>query len=194
MSSTTIEIRPETWVENYSNMMYRYLMMRVKYKEVAEDIVQETFIAALGARSNFSGECSEKTWLFSIMKFKLADYYRKHYKTTPAENIADSEFLGQYFDHDDDANHWKESTKPQTWHADVDQCFEQKEFQGVLEDCLQKVPSKTASVFTLKYLEDQDSKEICTLLDISEANLWTLMHRAKLMLRACLEKNWFEIA
>lgn len=64
----------------------------------------------------------------------------------------------------------------------------------MLEDCLQKVPSKTASVFTLKYLEDQDSKEICTLLDISEANLWTLMHRAKLMLRACLEKNWFEIA
>lgn len=192
MSITEInqDIKPENWVKNYASGMYKYLMMRVKYKEVAEDIVQETFIAALNSQNNFSGNSSEKTWLYSIMKFKLADYYRKHYKNTPAENNSDSEFLSNYFD-DGDNNHWKADTKPQAWHSDVELCLENKEFNGILEDCIKKVPTKTASVFTLKYLEDQDSKEICALLDISEANLWTLMHRAKLMLRSCLEQNWF---
>lgn len=183
-------IQPEKWVDNYANAMYRYLMLRVKYKEVAEDIIQETFIAALSSKNKFEGKSSEKTWLFSIMKFKIADYYRKHYKNSNAENNSDESFLDNYFDKND-TYHWRENTKPLTWHNDVEDAFEQEEFKGVLADCVQKVPTKTGSVFTLKYLEDLDSEEICEILNISEANLWTLMHRSKLLLRGCLEKNWF---
>ncbi|MEY5048264.1 MAG: hypothetical protein RLZZ175_1623 [Bacteroidota bacterium] len=185
------KLMPENWVKNYSSGMYKYLLFRVKYKEVAEDLVQETFISALNSLASFSGNSSEKTWLYAIMKFKLADYYRKHYKNTPAENNADEAFLGDYFDLEDEKEHWFDKSKPQAWHSDVEDVIEKKEFQQTLDDCVKKVPTKTASVFTLKYLEDQSSKEICDILEISEANLWTLMHRAKLMLRACLEQNWF---
>ncbi len=190
MTENAALLQPELWVNNYSSGMYRYLMMRVKYKDIAEDIIQETFISALNGINNFTGASSEKTWLYSILKFKIADYYRKIYKNTPAENNSDAEFLSNYFEEDDNF-HWNEKSKPQHWHSDVDTALENKEFNAILENCIKKVPTKTASVFTLKYLEDQDSKEICKLLGISEANLWTLMHRAKLMLRSCLEQNWF---
>jgi len=189
MPATNISLQPEKWVSNYADQMYKYLLMRVKYAEVAEDLVQETFMAGLGSMEKFSGNSSEKTWLYSIMKFKLMDYYRKHYKYSPAEDIPDEQFADIFFDEKDEF-HFRKEHKPMPWHSDVEQAMEQKEFNGVLEKCLEKVPSKTASVFTLKYLEEQESKEICTLLNISEANLWTLMHRAKLILRECFEKNW----
>ena len=193
MLDTKVSLQPEKWVSNYADQMYKYLLIRVKYAEVAEDLVQETFMAALGSMDKFSGNASEKTWLYSIMKFKLMDYYRKHYKNTPAESIPEEQFEDVYFNQAEGSHFRKEHT-PKAWHSDVEKAMEEKEFNGVLTKCLEKVPTKAANVFNLKYLEDQDSKEICNLLDISEANLWTLMHRAKLMLRECFEKNWFVTA
>jgi RNA polymerase sigma-70 factor (ECF subfamily) len=183
-------LNPNLWVANYANQMYKYALMRVKYVEVAEDLVQETFISALKSKDNFSGSSSEKTWLFSILKFKLADYYRAQYKNTPAQVQTDEQFENEYFE-GDERNHFKTEHQAQTWHRDIEQSIEQQEFQTVLSGCLKKTPTKISTVFSMKYLEDLDSKEICSSLGITESNFWVLMHRAKVQLRECLEKNWF---
>ena len=181
-------LQPENWVKNYANQLYRYLLFRVKYNETAEDLLQETFMAALNAMSNFNGESSERTWLFAIMKNKLADYYRKYYKQSLSENISDEDFLEHFFDSEDN-DHFKNEHKALSFN-NIEESLSKNEFDSVLENCLKKVPSKSSTVFILKYLEELDSKEICNELQISEANFWTMMHRAKLILRECVEKNW----
>jgi DNA-directed RNA polymerase specialized sigma24 family protein len=60
-----------------------------------------------------------------------------------------------------------------------------------LRNCKSKLKQIQDTVFTMKYLEGLDSEEICKVLNLTTSNYWVLIHRAKLQLRACLEKNWF---
>ncbi len=70
-------LEPNSWVDNYADYLYRYAQSRVNDSAVAEDLVQETFLSAWKARERFEGRSSEKTWLSSILKNKIIDYYRK---------------------------------------------------------------------------------------------------------------------
>ena len=74
--STNI-LDPNTWVDKYSDYLYNYTIVRVNDREIAQDLVQETFFAGLKSIKNFKGEASERTWLISILKRKIIDYYRK---------------------------------------------------------------------------------------------------------------------
>jgi len=71
--------------------------------------------------------------------------------------------------------------------------MEDKEFMEFLILCLSYLPETWSKVFSLKNIEDYTTKEICKELDITPSNLWTIIHRAKLQLRSCLEKNWLEL-
>ncbi len=75
MSTNTID--PNTWVDKYSDYLFNYTIVRVDDKEIAQDLVQETFFAGLKSMKNFKGEASERTWLISILKRKIIDHYRK---------------------------------------------------------------------------------------------------------------------
>ena len=68
---------PESWVDSYGDFLYRFALSRVKDPSVAEDLVQETFLAALRARENFKGESAGRTWLIAILKHKIVDHIRK---------------------------------------------------------------------------------------------------------------------
>ena len=65
-----------------------------------------------------------------------------------------------------------------------------KEFYQILNDCLGKLPHKLANVFKMKMLLEEKSEVICKTLNISDANYWVILHRAKLQLRACMHNNW----
>ena len=71
------QLDPQKWVDKYSDYLYNYTIVKVNDKEVAEDIISETFLAGLKSMKNFKGEASERTWLISILKRKIIDYYRK---------------------------------------------------------------------------------------------------------------------
>ena len=90
----------------------------------------------------------------------------------------------------DEKEHWTKSASPTKWGAG-ESTIEQKEFYEVLRKCKNKLKDIQNTVFSLKYLEGMESEEICKELNISASNYWVLIHRAKLQLRACLEKNWF---
>ncbi len=61
----------------------------------------------------------------------------------------------------------------------------------VFEGCLGTLPELQAEVFSLRVMDDVKSEEICKVLSISSTNLWVLLHRARALLRACLEAKWF---
>jgi len=173
------------WVNDYSDMLYRYALPRVGDSEIAKDLVQDTFLAAWRNYENFKGEISEKNWLYAILKNKIIDHFRKA-STRLTDSLPGIAGDDPYFD---EAAHWTQSAAPQEWNTDAP--VSNKEFYEVLRKCKNKLKEIQNAVFTMKYLEDLDSEEICKALNLTSSNYWVLIHRAKLQLRACLEKNWF---
>jgi len=190
------KLEPEKWIERYSDVLFNYTISRINKREVAEDLVQETFFSALKGKDSYLGNASEKTWLISILKRKIIDHYRK--KSTKNElSVFDKDskddFMSHFFDKEGGyQGHWTEGTSPQEWRKDFQTSVESDDFNSILQNCLGKLPEKSSTVFTLKNMEDLDSEEICKELQITPSNYWVLMHRAKLQLRECMEKNWFK--
>lgn len=187
---------PSSWVELYGDYLYSYALSRVYRKELAEDLVQETFLSALKSRENFRGQSSEKTWMISILRNKIVDHYRKvgnsrekmlldkNWETSGEDSPFQKEgpFKGQ----------WIRSSAPGSYGGSIEKMIESKEFQKILELCLSLLPDKWAAAFTLKVMEECESDEVCKDLDISSSNLWVILHRARLKIRECLEKRWLD--
>src|SRR5262245_12855230 len=84
------KIDPRSWVDEHGDCLYRYALVRVRTPEVAEDLVQETLLAAVRSQDKFAGRSSERSWLVGILKNKVVDYYRKLGRET---SFTDLEFL-----------------------------------------------------------------------------------------------------
>jgi len=193
MSNALNILNPNNWVSAYSNELYGYAMNKTGKPELAEDLVQETFFAALKSKDNFNGLCSERTWLFTILKFKIADYYRKASTKfeISATRFGDKEsdsYLDNYFDKHGE---WKENASPTDWGIDYSLTIENKELGLVLNKCIDKLPNKQKELILLKLVEEEKTEKVCKELNITTTNFWIIIHRAKLQLRACIEINWF---
>lgn len=193
-TSTAPLLNPEKWIDSYADYLYAFAYNRVNDEETAKDLVQETFLSALKAKDCFKGEAAEKTWLVSILKNKVIDHYRKN-AAHPQQSFEESEQYKVAYSHyfTDDGlreGHWQKSTSPKPWNTSDKSNIEQKEFKNILAKCLAKLPKTWSSVFSLKYLEEEESSTICKELDITSSNYWVIIHRAKLQMRECLEKNW----
>jgi RNA polymerase sigma-70 factor (TIGR02943 family) len=178
---------PEKWVDNYGDELYRYAIVRVKDKGFAEDIVQETFLSAWRSKETYNGTSSEKNWLYAICKNKIIDHFRKQSRRSSIIVGKEEEI---YFDNN---AHWKSKDPPKDWNINYDKKVEVKEFYSVLENCKKKLKDIQRQVFVLKYMEDLDTAEICETLKITQANYWVLIHRCKLHLRSCIQKNWLNL-
>ena len=182
-------LSPSSWVSNYADALYAYAKPRVTDAQLAEDLVQETFLSAWKARDGFKGEASEKSWLFTILKNKIIDHYRKKSKEiiqTGHEADATDGFFNE-------AEHWTKADQPSDWGIHPSDSIDQKEFYTILEGCKKKLQQLQQTVFVMKYMEDMNADEICKELNITPSNYWVLIHRAKLGLRACMEKNWINL-
>jgi RNA polymerase sigma-70 factor (TIGR02943 family) len=181
--------QPSDWIATYGDSLLNYALVRVSDREAARDLVQETFLSALRARESFRGESSEKTWMFSIMKNKIVDYYRKSAleKGGPQPGHENSFDPAHYFDTEGE---WRANAQPVGWTGPQDESYRSKEFYDTLMKCLEHLTPQRRAIFMMKYLDDLDSEEICKELQISPSNYWVIIHRAKLVLRECIEKNW----
>lgn len=187
-------LNPSKWVELYADYLYRFAYYRVNNDELAQDLVQDCFLAALKALETYKGQASEKTWLVSILKNKIIDHYKKAStrNESPLQlSTQDAPSYDYFFDKEANG-HWKSDTKPKDWAA-TENNFDTKEFYKTLENCIEELPEKWKGVFTMSLLEEADSKFICKELELSSSNFWVIMHRAKLQMRACLEKNWLKL-
>ena len=179
-------INPQQWTKNYADYLYSYAVYRVDDAEQARDLVQETFLSALERMEKFEGRSSEKTWLTSILKNKIFDIYRS--RSSGLKNMALCEAYPQFFN--DEGGHWKVEFKPKEFTVQDKDALESKEFNQVLQQCLKKLPTLWMDAFRLKFLDFEDPKDICKELNISSGNYWVIIHRAKVNLRACLQKHW----
>lgn len=184
---TKHKIDTSKWVELYADQLFFFANARTRNAAVAEDLVQETFLSALKAKERFKGNSTEKTWLYSILKNKIIDYFRKS-STKNEKNILDDEDKNTdaFFLND---GHWKNNSGFVTSKDEASKLVESKEFYIILEKCLAHLPVKTQMAFRYKHIEDLNTDEICKELEISASNYWVLLHRARLSLRDCLTKN-----
>ncbi len=197
VKSTSYECNPNCWVEAYADELFRFAYFRVNNHELAEDLVQETFLSALNALEKFRLDCSEKTWLYNILKNKIIDHYRKKnpkYQPLSAnEQVNDHQFYDHFFRADGPyTGHWKNETAPAGFDVSPEDLLEEADFMRILMACLSLLPEIQADVFRLKNMDELKTDEICKELNISPSNLWVLIHRAKLQLRGCIEKNWLQ--
>lgn len=173
------------WIDLYSDYLFNYTLARVNDKDMAEDLVQETFLAGLKSMKNFKGEASERTWLISILKRKIIDYYRK-----TNSNKGKAEVRMSYNDNETEGD-WLEERVADPFDKTAEDLMQNSELGDAILDCLSKLPEKQAEVFRMKTIEGYETEVICKELNITASNLWVIIHRARTAMASCLEKNWF---
>ncbi len=183
---------PERWVELHGDYLFRFAMMRLRDETQAEDAVQETFLAALKGGQSFSGRSAEKSWLVGILKNKISDYYRK---ASREKSFTDMEFYAneegdRFVSQGAFKDGWLADRAPQDW-PDPGASLDDAVFWQTFRNCSDKLPQKVGAVFVMREVDGVGSKEICATLNISESNLWVMLHRARMALRRCMEINWF---
>ena len=179
-------LEPRRWVERHADYLYAYALSRIHGNELARDLVQETFLAALERVADFEGKSSERTWLTAILRYKLIDLYRN--RAGGSRVVVDSGEEIDFFEAD--SGHWKAEYAPKALGIEDRDPLLQKELRSVLQRCLQKLPALWLSIFTMKHVDEEPTEVICTEIGVTPANFWVIMHRAKLNLRACIQKNW----
>lgn len=181
---------PATWVERHGNVLYRYALLRTQDAALAEDLVQETFLAALGARARFSGQSSEQTWLIGILKHKMIDHFRVQAGARTEQALADdADYLDGLFS---STGHWAQP--PAAW-ASPEGALETEDFWRVFRACIRNLPDHLADLFILREINDLPSQDLCKVLEISTTNnMWVMLSRARMRLRECLDKHWFNKA
>src|SRR6266446_3644260 len=187
-----LRLDPEHWVEEYGDVLLGFAAARVRDRAIAEDLVQETFLAAIKASESFAGRSTERSWLFGILRNKLADYYRLQNREVSITDLESPlpEEQGAFGASGLGKDGWVMRHAPKAWDT-PDGALVSKEFQGVFKDCLSGLPDRVAQVFLLREIDGVSSEEICKDLALSPNNLWVMLHRARMGLRRCLEGRWF---
>ncbi len=185
LDRSAAEVDPEQWVVQHGDTLFRYALTRLRDPEAAEEVVQETFVAALGARRQYAGRGSEGAWLMGICKRKVIDSMRRR-------NRFDS---GTGGDMDADPSNAVFDSKG-NWRVDPilrkqlpENAMEREEFWQAFRDCLKRLSQRQADAFTLRELDGLSSGEICRELGITASNLWVLLYRARVGLTGCMKSH-----
>ncbi len=173
------------WLSEHGDFLYRFALARLRDPHQAEDVVQETFLAAI-KNPDFAGQSAPRTWLTGILKHKIIDVMRRNVREIVASDLmADEDAnMDEFFD---ETGHWAE--KPLAWDM-PENALEQQQFLDILQTCINRLPAKLAQLFLMRDVHDTDNEEICKELNISTTNAWVMLYRARMGLRKCLEMNW----
>ena len=179
----TNKLDPGSWVQKYGDIFYQFAIRRLNDAQAAEDVVQETFLAAIKSSVSFRGDSLESTWLSSILRKKTVDVIRKRERRRKVQPISAGaevndfsedqclEVIGASF-----------STSPSKAMNDA-------EFMNLVQTSLAGLPKNQADVFVLRELEQLEPEAICELLEISRKNLWVRLYRARVALAKCISEK-----
>ena len=179
---------PDTWVDRYGDYLYRFALVRIKDPSLAEDLVQETFLAALQGRKSFQRRSALKTWLTAILKHKIIDHLRRKNRVQAIDDIDTvGETVDGFFEK---SGAWR--VRPGKWNVNPGKILEQRQFMDILYRCLSQLPERLAKAFMLREMEGLSTEELCKSMQITATNSWVMLYRARAYLRRCLEIKWFE--
>ncbi len=178
---------PSQWPALYGDMMFRFARQRIRDRQASEDIVQESLLAALKSRETFRGGSTERTWLLGILRHKILDYLKQQgrrstqsFSPNDPDDVIEATFgrIGQ----------WK--SPPPKWRFDPADLFQDSEFWGVFQRCLDALPERLGQAFSLRVVDSIETEEVCKVLGVEATNLAVILFRARLRLKRCLEVKW----
>ena len=190
MSSASALADP-AFIEDLRRRMMKFAALQLGNAQWAEDAVQEALLGALDNVASFQGRAALRTWVFGILKNKIADTLRRKVRRAevssgPDEDGGDDDFSSLF----NDRGFWREEERPAAW-GNPEAALREGQFWTIFEACLEALPAKHARVFMMREIVELESQEICAALSMSTANLHVILHRARLRLRECLEDHWF---
>ena len=179
---------PERWLNEHGSALYSFALLHIRDAHRAEDLVQETLLAALKSSKDFQNNSSVRTWLIGILKHKIIDQFRRQARegSNSTDDVLEEVEKQQLDDAFTDAGRW---SNPIAEWGNPEQQLVDKEFWQFIERCTAGLSPKMAQLFILRDLWGLETEEVCKELEITPTNLWTTLHRARLGMRQCLEKN-----
>ncbi|SFF65963.1 RNA polymerase sigma-70 factor, ECF subfamily [Fontimonas thermophila] len=184
-------MRDAAFLETLRRQMLKFATQQLSDTHLAEDAVQEAFIGAMKNAQKFAGRAAFKTWVFAILKNKIADALRQRHRAVEVSQLpyADDEEdnAHQLFDH---RGFWQADEQPKAW-MEPETAIKNAQFWRVFEVCLEHLPGRQGRVFMMREFIELETNEICAALGLTVSNVNVMLHRARLRLRKCLEKNWF---
>lgn len=186
-SPRPIDVRAD--LESHRSYLMRVARLQLRDDDLAQDVVQETMLAALKS-GTFTGASTLRTWLTTILKHKIIDAMHKRRRLAEISEFGGASFeagtddTGSCFD---DEGEWR--TKPADW-GDPEQALSQRQFLDIVSACMEHLPPRVARVFLMREYMDFEIAEICRELGVTSGNVYVILHRARIGLRQCVEKNW----
>ena len=180
------------FLEDLRRQMLKFATLQLRDAHLAEDAVQEALIGAMKNASSFKREASLKTWVFAILKNKIADTLRQRQRLVEASRLLGSDQeeddLNELFDR---KGFWQPDERPGRWNG-PNAALEDQQFWRVFEACLSHLPDQQARVFMMREFVEMEPNEVCKEVGITTSNLHVTLYRARLRLRECLENRWFQ--
>ena len=177
-------------VSRYSGAMLRLAQLYVRSRAVAEEVVQEAWIAVLNSSARFEGRSTLKTWIFRIVANKAKTRAAKEGRSIPFSALTPNEpavepdrFRGP---EDRYPGHW--TTFPASWAGAPEERLLAAETLAFVERAIAQLPPAQAVVITMRDVEGFESADVCDALEISEINQRVLLHRARSKVRRALEE------
>jgi RNA polymerase sigma-70 factor (ECF subfamily) len=177
-------------LEEHRPQLIRFAMGQLRNAAHAEDVVQETLIAALQGIDRFAGNSSVRTWLTGILKHKIIDHFRRQSREAPLDGLEEELSLEDFDDLYRENGHLASAVPAPSW-GDPEATLSQERFFAALEGCMDRLPKNTARAFHMREVLGMETGEICKALGITSTNCWVLLYRARMSLRACLQASWF---
>lgn len=188
--SETSLLEDEAFLTELRAQMLRFASLQLTDVQLAEDAVQEAMIGALKNARSFRGRAALKTWVFAILKNKIADALRQRLKLAEATSFLTAEESEDAMELFDARGFWHAHERPAAW-ADPEASLQDQHFWRVFEACLDHLPGRQAHLFMMREFVEMESHEICAAAGVTISNLNVTLHRARLRLRECLENHWF---
>ncbi|MFC4975369.1 sigma-70 family RNA polymerase sigma factor [Halomonas beimenensis] len=168
-----------------------FALLHLRDRAQAEDAVQEALVSAIEKDASFAGRSGYETWVFGILKYKILDAMRaqrRQGKWEPLDEDVDDDAIDRQFQQ---SGRWQPSARPTSW-GEPEAAFENEHFWQVFDACMIGLPDNLARVFSLRELMGLSTGDICQEVGIKENNCWVMLHRARLRLRACIERGWLK--
>lgn len=183
-------------VERHHEGLLRLARVYVPHTQVAEEAVQETWVAVLNGIARFEGRAALKTWIFRILMNRARSLGRHESRYVSFAATFDPVLDPGKPAVDPDRfireegiplhGHWREP--PTSWGADPETKLLNRETLDLIEDAITGLPPSQKEVITLRDIEGWSSREVCNVLEISETNQRVLLHRARSAVRTALDR------
>lgn len=172
---------PTEWNDQYGSYLFQYALRHVRDRHTAQDLVQDTWLAALEARTRFAGRSSERTWLTGILRHKAVDHIRRacHERWTCEADDAEID------DHEQGGRSRRRPFEQPSWMNPTAR-LDTQELKKALDRCLCGLSTRMKMIFTLHDLEEVPHHEVAQRLGVTENHLYVLLHRARRKIRQCI--------